>query len=141
MKSALLISASLAALVGCGVAARSPEGYRDETRAILETKNNDIRACYDAVLKGTPGAAGKVTVKFDVPADGEEDAGKVSNVTIDKPNTTAPDGVADCVAKTITGAGPLNPADKRKGEASFSYEFTAPPPPAAVLPAALPPKS
>lgn len=130
MKTTLLISASLVALAGCSFAARSPEMYRDETTKALEPRNNDIRACYDGVLKGTPGVAGKVTVKFDVAEDGAENAGKVTNVTVDKANTTAPDAVADCVAKNIAGAGPLSPADKRKGQATYVYEFTAPPPPA-----------
>ena len=44
----------------------------------------------------------------------------------------APDPVAECVTKNIAGAGPLNPADKRKGQASYVYEFSAPPPPAAM---------
>jgi len=127
MKTTLLISASLLAIAGCSFAARSPEMYRDETTKALEPKNNDIRACYNGVLKSTPGAAGKVTVKFDVAEDGAEGAGKVTNVTVDKANTTAPDAVAECVTKNIAGAGPLNPADKRKGQASYVYEFSAPP--------------
>lgn len=142
MKTTLLIAAALAAVTGCSFAARSPEMYRDETKAVLETKNNDIRACYDGVLKGTPGAAGKVAVTFDVAEDGEKDAGKIVNVQVDKANTTAPEAVSECVTKTIAGAGPLSPADKRKGQATFHYEFSAPPPPAApVVPAMGAPKS
>lgn len=134
MKTALLISASLASLVGCSVAARSPNDYRDQTQAILETKNNDIRACYDEVLKGSPTAAGKVTVTFTVPSSGDPGEGTVTDVQIDKANTTAPDAVADCVAKSITGVGTLNPPDQRTGKASFAYEFTAPPAAAAAAP-------
>lgn len=130
MKTNLLIAASLAAVTGCSFAARSPEMYRDETKAVLDKKNDEIRACYDGVLKGTPGAAGKVTVNFDVVADGETDAGKIANVRTEKTGTTAPPAVAECVTKTIAGAGPLSPPDKRKGDAAFVYEFTAPPPPA-----------
>jgi hypothetical protein len=132
MKTALLISltlASVAAVAGCSVAARSPEMYRDDTGKVLATKNDEIRACYDGVLKGTPGVGGKVTVKFDVPKDGEANAGKVSNVVVDPAGTTAPPPVADCVTKTITGVGPLSPPDQRLGQGSWAWEFAAPPPP------------
>jgi hypothetical protein len=128
MKSLVLIAGTtlLSVIVGgCSFAARSPEMYRDDTKAVLETKNNDIRACYDGVLKGAPTAAGKVTVKFNV----ETEAGKFTNITVDQPNTTAPAEVADCVTKSITGLG-VAPPDKREGEATFVWEFSAPPPPA-----------
>ncbi|MEA2746862.1 MAG: hypothetical protein QOI41_1005 [Myxococcales bacterium] len=123
MKTLLLIAGSAVLLSGCSFAARSPEMYRDDTKAVLETKNNDIRACYDGVLKATPGAAGKVTVKFEV----ETEQGKIVNVAVDKPNTTAPDAVAECVTKSINGLG-LTPPDKRVGQATFVWEFAAPAP-------------
>lgn len=123
MKSLLLIAGTAVVVSGCSFAARSPEMYRDDTKAVLETKNNDIRACYDGVLKGTPNAAGKVTVKFNV----ETEAGKFTNIAVDKPNTTAPAEVADCVTKSIAGLG-VAPPDKREGEATFVWEFSAPPP-------------
>jgi hypothetical protein len=122
----------LVGLGGCGFAARSPEMYRDDTKAVLETKNNDIRACYDGVLASTPGVGGKVTVAFEVETEG----GKIVNVVVDKANTTAPAPVAECVTKSITGLG-LTPPDKRTGQATFVYEFAQPPaPPAAPAPAA-----
>ncbi|MCL2723052.1 MAG: hypothetical protein FWD69_01315 [Polyangiaceae bacterium] len=128
MKTTFFFAVSLAALVGCGGGtARTPENYRDDTAAVLGTKNSEIVACYDSVLKGTPGVGGKVTVVFNVVADGADGAGTITNVAVDKANTTAPDAVADCVVRTITGAGPINPADKRKGDGTFSYEFTPPP--------------
>ncbi|MDB4939315.1 MAG: hypothetical protein JWP87_6287 [Labilithrix sp.] len=117
------ISVLVSAVSGCGFAARSPEMYRDDTKAVLQTKSNDIRACYDGVLKTTPGAAGKVTVKFDV----ENEQGKIVNVTVDKPNTTAPDPVAECVTKSIAGLG-ISPPDARLGQATFVWEFSAPAP-------------
>jgi hypothetical protein len=126
MKTSILL-ASLALMTGCGFAARSPEMYRDDTKAVLEKKNGDIHACYDGVLKATPGVGGKVTVKFDV----ETEEGKITNVVVDKANTTAPDAVAECVAKTIGGLA-IKPPDARKGEASFVYEFQAPAAPAAA---------
>jgi hypothetical protein len=129
MKTTLLIPLALAALAGCSVAARSPEMYRDDTGKVLATKNDEIRACYDGVLKGTPGVGGKVTVKFDVPKDGEQNAGKIANVAVDPAGTTAPPAVADCVTKTITGAGPLAPPDQRLGQGSWAWDFNAPAPP------------
>ena len=128
MKSLLLIAGTSVLVAGCSFAARSPEMYRDDTKAVLETKNNDIRACYDGVLHSTPGAGGKVTVKFNV----ETEAGKFTNVAVDKANTTAPPAVADCVIKSINGLG-ITPPDKRDGDATFVWEF-APPAPGVFAP-------
>ncbi len=133
MKTTLLVSASfaaLAALTGCGNA-RTPDMYRDDTGAVLAKKNDDIRACYDGVLKATPTASGTLTVMFDV----EEDTGKIANVSVDKAHSTAPDPVADCVTKTIAGLA-LAPPDGKKGEGTWTYQFDAPvpPPPAAPAP-------
>lgn len=127
MKTTLLIlsAVSLASVAGCSFAARSPEMYRDDTKAIFEAKNNDIRACYDSVLSGTPGVGGKVTVTF----EWEADEGKLQNVAVDKTNTTAPAPVAECVTKNLTGL-KISPPDKRLGQGTWAWEFTAPPPPA-----------
>ena len=124
MKNLLIASfalVSVSSILGCSFAARSPEMYRDDTKAVLDTKSNDIRACYDGVLKTTPGAAGRVTVKFEVETEG----GKITNVAVDKAQTTAPDPVAECVTKSISGLA-IAPPDKRTGEASFTWEFSAP---------------
>lgn len=120
MKKLVILSAAFV-LGGCSFAARSPDMYRDDTQKALATKEQDIRACYDGVLKTTPGAAGKVTVKFDV----ETENGKFVNVHADKGGTTAPDAVAECVTKSLEGLS-IAPPDKRKGEATFVYEFAAP---------------
>jgi hypothetical protein len=132
MKTPLLILVSLATLAGCSFAARSPEAYRDDVKVVIETKNAEIRACYDGVLKASPGVAGKVTVKFDV----AEDTGQVSNVQVDKAQTTAPDAVCACVTKSINGL-EIKPPDARLGQGTWVYEFAAPPP-AAQAPAAAP---
>jgi len=128
MKSFLLIPAALASLAfvaGCSGAVRSPDVYRDDTRAALSAKDPDIHACYDDVLKGSPTAAGKVTVKFDVETEG----GKIQNVAVDKANTTAPDAVSDCVTKNINGVA-IQPPDSKKGEGTWVYEFNPPTGPA-----------
>ena len=122
----LLIAASLATLglaTACGPTPRTPEQYRDDTKAVLDTKNNDIRACYDGVLQATPAVGGKVTVKFDVEIEG----GKLVNIVVDKANTTAPDAVAACVTKSITGLA-IAPPDKYLGQGSFVWEFSFPGP-------------
>lgn len=123
MKTILLIAGTavvVATASGCGLSARSPEMYRDDTKAVLETKNNDIRACYDGVLKTTAGAAGKITVTFDVQAE----EGKIVNVAVDKANTTAPDSLSECVTKSITGLG-ITPPDARLGKATFVWDLSA----------------
>lgn len=131
MKTTLLVSASLAVLsaVSACANARPPEVYRDDMKAVLEKKNGDIHACYDAVLKASPGVSGRITVKFDVLVD----TGQIANVSVDKGNSTAPDAVGDCVTKAITGL-VLAPPDPNKGEGTWVYEFAAPPPPAAPGP-------
>jgi hypothetical protein len=116
-------------LSACSFAARSPEMYRDDTGRALASKQDEIRACYDTVLKDTPGAQGTVTVKFDV----ETEQGKISNVTVDKAKTTAPDPVSSCVTKSIEGLS-ITPPDARKGAGMWVYEFSAPPPAAAPTP-------
>ena len=126
MKSTLLLAAVLA-LGACSFAARSPEMYRDDTGKALATKQDEIRACYDGVLKANPGARGTVTVKFDV----ETETGKISHVTVDKTQTTAPDPVSECVTRSIDGL-TLAPPDQRKGEGTWVYEFQAPPAAAAT---------
>lgn len=128
MKSLFVIPAVLALAAfagGCGGNVRTPDAYRDDTRAALSAKDADIHACYDDVLKGNPTAAGKVTVKFDVETEG----GKIQNVTVDKANTTAPDPVSDCVTKSISGVA-IQPADSNKGEGTWVYEFNPPAGPA-----------
>lgn len=105
-------------ILGCGFAARSPDMYRDDTKAVLESKNNDIKACYDGILKTTPGAGGKVTINFEV----ETEAGKIVNVVVDKANTTAPAPVQECVTKSLNGLA-LAPPDKRLGQATWVYDF------------------
>jgi hypothetical protein len=117
MKTTLLIAASLATVVGC--AYRSPEMYRDDTTKVLQSKQNDIRVCYDDFLKGNPGAGGKVTVAFEV----ETEEGKIQNVIVDKPNTTAPDALGDCVKKNIEGL-VVSPPDRRLGQATYVYDFS-----------------
>lgn len=122
MKTASLLFAGLAlTMTACSFAARSPEMYRDDTQAVLATKNEQIRACYNDILKADPNAAGRVTLKFDV----ETEHGQIVNVAVDRENTTASDAVAECVTKNVAGLA-LAPPDQRKGEATWTWDLTAP---------------
>ena len=128
----LLVPASLALLAGCSIAARSPDMYRDDTKAALEKKNGEIGLCFDQTLKMKPGVGGKLTVTFDVMTE----TGKITNVKVDRAGTSVSDDIAECVTKTIEGV-TLAPPDVRKGEGTWVYEFTPPSPgaaPAGVAP-------
>ncbi len=125
--ASVLLFATAASAMGCSFALRSPDMYRDDTAKVLATKNEEIKACYDGAVKTTPGAAGKVTVKFKV----EKETGKFMELAVDKANTTASDAIATCVTTAIANLS-LTPGDKNMGDATFSYEFTAPPAPVAA---------
>lgn len=122
MKTSILTIAALAAVssLAAGCAVRDAKMWTDDTGKVLATRNNEIKACYDGVLKGTPTAAGKVTVKFEV----ETDEGKITKVAVDKANTTAPDAVQDCVTKNLNGLA-VSPPDKKTGDGTWVYEFNA----------------
>lgn len=111
-------------LAGCSFAARSPEMYRDDTRAVLETKNEQVKTCYDEILKTNADAQGTVTVKFTV----AKDTGAFSNVATDPAGTTAPPELAQCVLNALQGLA-LSPGDKSDGMATFVYDFTSSTPP------------
>nr|PZN28314.1 MAG: hypothetical protein DIU78_02980 [Pseudomonadota bacterium] len=92
--------------------------YRDDTRALLETRNDQIRSCYDDLLKSNPSLQGRVTIRFVV----EPDTGMLRDITTDPAGTTAPPEVAQCVTSALQGIA-LNPGDKREGHAMFVYDF------------------
>lgn len=109
---------SLAA--GCSFNARSPENYRKDTRALLETESDSIRSCYDAELAKNAKSSGTVVVKFKV----ESDTGKIVGAKIDGANSTASTTLGQCVVDAIEGLA-LDPPDARDGDATFSWEFAA----------------
>jgi len=118
----------VALVVPCAACAvRTADMYARDTGAVLATKNDAIRACYDGVLKTTPTAKGTVKIKFDVETDG----GRITNVAVDPSGTTAPAPVSDCVTQNLTGLA-VNPPDAKKGQGTWTYEFAAP---AATTPA------
>jgi hypothetical protein len=103
---------------GCSFAARDANAYRDATRALLETKNDTIKGCYDEALKKNATVAGNVVVTFKV----QPKTGQLSKVKIDKAQTTAPKSLARCVTHALEGL-TLQPPDAREGNASFRWEF------------------
>ncbi len=135
MKKLIVGLAGLGVLGGCSFAARSPEMYRDETGVVLATKNDAIRACYDGVLKTTPGAEGSVTINFEV----ETSAGKIINVSVD-PTSTAPAPVQACVTQNLDGLA-LTPPDQRRALGRWTYLFSAPVAAGGAAPPAAPPKT
>ena len=116
-------------LAGCSFAARSPDMYRDDTQALLATRDAQVKACYDQALATNKEQQGRVTVKFLV----EHDTGKVINVAADPAGTTAPEPLTKCVVDSLQGL-VLNPPDKRDGDASYVWEFVVGPPPAPAAP-------
>jgi hypothetical protein len=105
--------------IGCSAIARSPEQYRDDTQALLETKNADIKKCYDEQLKTDAKLSGQVTVKFTVKAE----TGKIVNPEIDPARTTAPAALGQCVTQSIDGLA-LQQPDEQDGQATFTFDFT-----------------
>jgi hypothetical protein len=106
-------------LGGCSASfyARSAEDYKSATRALLESKQSSFSSCYDGVLKGTPDAAGTVTVSFVV----EEKTGKIITPAA-LPESTAPAPLQECVVRGLDGLA-LDPPDQRKGVATMTFEF------------------
>jgi hypothetical protein len=116
-----------AATVGCEFHARGAEDYRDVTQALLDTKAQDIKACYDGALKGQKDLQGRVTVQFVV----EAETGMIKDVKVDPAGTTAPEVLSACVTNSISGLA-LAPPDKRDGIATWVYDFTPGAAPAAA---------
>jgi hypothetical protein len=104
---------------GCSFHARDADSYRKETRALLETKNAEIKNCYDTELVKDPKLSGTVVVKFTV----AKETGKISNPKLSKKGD-APESLGQCVVKAIDGLA-LDPPDARDGDATFSWEFAA----------------
>ena len=138
--------AVLASTTACSFAVRDAETYRADTRALLDTKNAEIKQCYDQVLQTNQAAAGTVTVSFKVAAE----TGQITEPTVVPEQSTAPPELGQCVVQAISGLA-LQPPDQNDGIATYSYEFNAgapgatapaggpPPGPAGAPPAGPPP--
>jgi hypothetical protein len=125
MKNIVLVSVVLGvASLTAGCAYRSPEMWRDDVSKVLATKQADMKACYDGVLKSTPTAGGKVAIAFEVETEG----GKIQNVTVETAKSTAPPEVQDCVKKNVEGL-VISPPDKRLGQGTAEFDFQPGAPP------------
>lgn len=109
--------------LGCQFMARAPEQYKADTDKVIESKQADLKKCYDEVLKKDKKAAGKVVVTFMVAPE----TGEFQNVAVDPEQSTAPAALGECVATVLTGL-KLDPPDRREGVVSWSYDFQANPP-------------
>lgn len=113
---ALLVAAAL--LAGCSFYARGPDDYRTAVRAVLDTRQPQVKDCYAQTLKADESAKGKVVVRFDV----EPKTGLIQNPTVVEDKTTANPALQQCVLGSLEGL-KLDPADQRKGEATFAWDF------------------
>jgi hypothetical protein len=113
------LGALLATVSGCSVSynVRSPEDYRQATRALLESKESDFKQCYANVIAKTPDAQGSVTVQFTV----EEKTGKILTPA-SLPTSTAPEPLQACVVNGLNGL-KLDPPDQRTGAATMTFDF------------------
>lgn len=108
----------LALAAACAGTRRTPAAYRADTRQVLETRNAQIKSCYDGLLANDPSAAGTVTVRFVV----EKETGAFTKATLDPGTTTAKEPLALCVIEAVNGL-KLDPPDANEGQATFSYEL------------------
>ncbi len=118
MRKSIVIISLITFAGGCTFIARGEDQYRSDTRAVLETKNSEIKSCYDAALAQNPAQSGTVTVNFTV----EKKTGKLTNITTVPEETTAPETLQNCVVNAIDGL-VLTPEDRRDGIATFTWVF------------------
>jgi hypothetical protein len=116
-KSFVLIGFALVAITGsaCSVAVRDADHYRDDVNKVLETKNGDVKACYDGLLQSKKDLAGNVTVHFTV----EHKTGVFKDITTD-----GPPELGTCVSNALNGLVLAPPDDGHTGDATFVYAFT-----------------
>ena len=117
--STLLLAGS-AVVPGCTCVARDAETYKADTRNLLETKNAQLKSCYDDALKADPALDGTVVVKFKV----EKKTGKIIDTAVDSGRTKAPESLSKCIVEAVDGL-TLDPVDQRDGMATFSWTFKA----------------
>ena len=121
-RTTILMAASLLGLglAGCSFHARDAESYRKITREALETKNGDIKACYDKQLKEDPKVSGTVVVTFTV----EKDTGVFKDIGVKDKESSAPKALTRCVKEALKGL-KIDPPDARDGKATFTWNLEA----------------
>lgn len=123
-RSIIMSGAALFALLltGCQFHARDAEAYRKVTRDALESRNGDMKACYDKELERDPTLSGTVVVNFIV----EKDTGVIKNFKLDKKASNANKHLRLCVLRALEGeALKIDPPDAREGHATFHWSFQA----------------
>jgi hypothetical protein len=118
-RMAIVLAVALS-VVACSGTARGLEAYRADTQKLLQTRDDQVRGCYDAALASDAKLSGTVTVTFVV----EKKTGTVAQPAIDAAKTTAPQSVSGCVLRAVEGL-KLDPPDRNEGRATFTYEFKA----------------
>jgi outer membrane lipopolysaccharide assembly protein LptE/RlpB len=116
-------AALLTLLAGCQFHARDAESYRKITREQLESRNADIKACYDRKLAQHPDAdlSATVVVNFIV----EKDTGVIKDFKIDEKESKGNEGMQRCVLSELEGKDlKIDPPDAREGHATFRWEFS-----------------
>jgi hypothetical protein len=119
VSQSLFVVSALTGLLGCQFNARSAKDYRDVTSQLLETRGAQIQSCYNDALKADASAKGSVVLHFNV----AEDTGVLAGFEV-QPESSAPSALSQCVVKSLEGL-VLQPPDARKGDATFSWEFSA----------------
>jgi hypothetical protein len=123
--AAFALGLGLVVAAGCAGTQRSPQAYRADTQKALESRNSQIKSCYDKVLARDAAAAGTITLRFVV----EKDTGAFAKATVDPATTSAKEPLVVCVLEAVNGL-KLQPPDDNEGRATFSYELQPSPPPA-----------
>jgi outer membrane lipopolysaccharide assembly protein LptE/RlpB len=108
------------ASTGCSFHARDAEAYRKVTREVLETRNGDIKGCYDKALEKNPELNGAVVITFKV----EKDTGAITDVKLDKKASDADKQLNFCVLEALREL-KIDPPDARDGLATFTWQFEA----------------
>lgn len=121
--SIFVLFAGLAFGAGCAGQLRKPDEYRDEVAAVLATRADRVKACWDAELVRNPAAYGRVVLGFRV----AKKTGAFERMDPIRERTTASDTVTMCVVAAVSGL-TIDPPDAREAEATFEWSFRAPAP-------------
>ena len=114
----LLVLAATCSACSVSYHARGPEKYREDTRALLESRESSFRGCYEELLESSPEVSGSVAVSFEV----QEETGKIVEAKSLEESTAPPD-LQQCVVQGLQGL-TLEPPDERKGVATMTFEFS-----------------
>lgn len=115
--------AGLAFGAGCAGQLRKPDEYRDDVAAVLATRAERVKACWDAELVRNPAAYGRVVLGFRV----AKKTGAFERIDPIRERTTASDTVTMCVVAAVSGL-TIEPPDVREADATFEWSFRAPAP-------------